>query len=152
MIFLSEWWQTRQPRERGLLLLAMLIGIGLLLQLSWQQADEYRARSLQSFAREQQALQLLPTWEAALQNYRQPGEVPSTPALNALAQQQGLALEVESHHHRWQLKQAVTLSFPVLLQWLSELDVRFGIEVSELKMHRDKQHVRLTHLELKHAE
>ncbi|WP_312665153.1 type II secretion system protein GspM [Pantoea sp. CTOTU49201] len=152
MIFLSGWWQTRQPRERGLLLLAMLIGIGLLLQLSWQQADEYRARSLQAFAREQQALQLLPTWEAALQNYRPSGEASSTVALNALAQQQGLALEVEAHQHRWQLKQAVTLSFPVLLQWLSELDVRWGIEVSELKMQRDKQHVRLTHLELKHAE
>ncbi|UVC32128.1 type II secretion system protein M [Pantoea sp. SOD02] len=152
MTFLSGWWQTRQPRERGLLLVAMLIGLGLMLQLSWQQADEYRAHSQQAFAREQQALQLLPTWEAALQKYPPSGEAPSTEALNVLAQQQGLALEVESHHHRWQLKQAVTISFPVLLQWLNELDGRWGIEVSELKMHRDKQHVRLTHLELKHAE
>ncbi|MCW6031373.1 type II secretion system protein M [Pantoea sp. JK] len=152
MTFLSGWWQTRQPRERGLLIAAIVIGIGLLLQLSSQQADEYRQRSQQAFAREQQALQLLPTWEAALQSFRQPGEAPSTGVLNILAQQQGLTLEVESHQHHWQLKQAVTLSFPVLLQWLSELDARWGIEVSELKMQRDKQHVRLTHLELKHAE
>jgi type II secretory pathway component PulM len=156
MIYFIRWWQARQPRERALLTGAVAIIICLLLHVSWQQADDFRTHSQQQLAREQQALQPLAEWESALHphlvNQFQQSEKPSTDALNALAQQQNLALRLVANQHGWQLKADVALSFPALVEWLTEIDTRWGVEVSQMKMQREKQQVRLTQLELKHAE
>lgn len=153
---MKKWWKGRQPRERLLLVGVVALIFGLLLQLSWQQAEEYRWRSQQQFTQELQAMRSLPMWESALQSrglvqthYNEP---PSVEALNTLAQQQGLALQVIVHQPGWQLQQATTLSFPALLQWLNEIKNRWGIEASQMQMQRDKQHVRLTQLELTYVQ
>lgn len=156
MTSLKGWWRARQPRERLLLIGVITLIFGLLLQLSWQQADDYRWRSQQQLTQERQAVQSLPMWEAALQSrgmaQTQHNEPPSVDALNTLAQQQGLMLQVVTHQKGWQLQQATTLSFPALLQWLTEIKNRWGIEASQMHMQRDKQHVRLTQLELTYVQ
>ncbi|HDT4958109.1 TPA: type II secretion system protein M [Enterobacter kobei] len=147
------WWQARLPRERVLLACLATLLCGGLLQLSWQQAVTFRENARQQLLREQQALQVLPTLERALQLRQQPARCapPDTDTLNVLAQQSGLPLRLMQQGERWILHAAVNVDFNRLVGFLARLESQHGLSADSVQLARARQHVRLTHLEVTHA-
>ncbi|MGX5079614.1 type II secretion system protein GspM [Enterobacter mori] len=147
------WWQARLPRERVLLVCLAALLCGGLLQLSWQQAVLYRENARQQLLREQQALLVLPTLERVLQQRQPPSRraVPDTDALNALAEQMGLPLDLIQRGERWALRAAVNVDFNRLLKLLAQLESQYGLSAEIMQLARERQHVRLINLELKHV-
>ena len=147
------WWQARLPRERVLLVCLAALLYGGLLQLSWQQAVTFRENARLQLQREQQALQVLPALERALQQRQQPARhaTPDTDALNALAQQSGLPLRFLQQGEGWALRAAVNVDFNRLMGFVARLESQHGLTAESVQLERQRQHVRLIHLELKYV-
>lgn len=155
MKLLIIWWQARLPRERVLLFcLSALLFCGLL-QIIWHHAVTFKEDAQQNLRRELQALKILPDLERALQLRKDFRPVyrnePDIGTINGLAKQSGLKLHLTKGEKVWSLRETVRVDFSMLVTFLALLESQYGLTAETLQLEREKQHVRLIRLELKHV-
>ncbi|MFZ4215569.1 hypothetical protein ACOZB2_29830 [Pantoea endophytica] len=153
MKVLSQWLYSREARERCLLIIAFSVCVLGLVIISFRAATSYRDNSFQRLKLEQKALNTLPEYERVLQQQITFKKFPvvNVADLHKQALDMGLALQLTQHQDTIRLDQSVVVSFPLLLSWLQQIEHRWGVQASRLKLVREKQNIKLIQMELIHA-
>lgn len=147
----KRWWQSREPRERRLMSVAMMAIFGFMLHFSWQEANRFRDDTQHALEQEKRALTTLPQLEQALAKRVVTAQksAPTLEELTTQAKQQGLALTLAFQGQSIVLLAPAEIQFQSLLNWLTLVETRWQLRAGKLDVERVGQHVQLQALELR---
>lgn len=146
---MSAWWQSLAPRERWMVLLAVLVTVCMSYYgMVWQPLNERSARDQQQVTKLQEQLAWM---KGARQRIQEQGGA-STSSSNVNRNRSVLAITDETAN-RFQLKNAVKrinpegndgvslemdrVDYQALIRWLGHLQQEHGIALQRLRLNKD---------------
>lgn len=136
-----HFWQSRQPRERVLLLLCLVIASVALLYSARQGAAAWQQQAAARLQQQQLAWQQMQQLEARMQ-----AVLPARPDIATLNQLTGLSLQTAENGAL--IASADSVEFKPLIAMLISLEQHQRLQATRLRLERQETRLRLTLLEL----
>ncbi len=148
-----HWWQKQDKQQRYRLQAAAALIALLLCASLYPYSVRWRDDARQTLLIEQRALQQMPNLEQALSQLRiTPQEaINGCASPHACAQAHRLSIKLKEEHGVTVLIEPARVSFNDLVAWLYELERRFQLYATQLKITQHSSYILLEQMELRYA-